>query len=332
VEVRNRKDFALEQARDTLQEPILYHKFLQFHFYRQLADVKRYCESKGVGLIGDIPIFVAHDSADVWAHPELFWLDPEGKPTVVAGVPPDYFSATGQLWGNPHYRWAVMRERGYDWWVNRFRAAFQIFDAIRLDHFIGFQKYWEIAAGSDTAQNGRWVDGPGADFFAKVFSDVPNAEFIAEDLGVVTPDVEALRDQFHLPGMRVLQFAFNGGDIHLPHNYVKNCVAYTGTHDNNTIKGWFLHDESKAGRKKVLDYCESAGTKINWDLIRLVQMSVANTAIVPVQDLLGLDGSARMNTPGTNANNWTWRLPPKTLTTAIAKKLADLTETYARAR
>ncbi len=342
-EVRLGKSSTLAHVQEELKDHVHYYQFLQFEFFQQWAELKRYCNERKIGLIGDIPIFVSPDSADVWAHPELFWLGADGRPTVVAGVPPDYFSRKGQLWGNPLYRWAVLRERGYDWWIDRFRVTFERFDAVRLDHFIGFERYWEIPASSKTAQNGRWEKGPSADFFNKVLHELGPLELIAEDLGVVTPEVIALRDKFNFPGMRVLQFAFKGGsdsNSYLPHNFINRCVVYTGTHDNDTTVGWFKDrgsasstrsgKEIKRERKRALDYLNSAGKKIHWDMIRLALQSIADTAIVPVQDIIGLGSAARMNLPGTPFGNWKWRMKKNAINKSAVKRLRRLTEIYHR--
>ncbi len=343
LEFRLRKPFALQKVKKELNDEIHYHQFLQFQFFLQWTELKTYCLNFGIGFIGDVPIFVSHDSADVWAHPSLFWLDENGKPTVVAGVPPDYFSRTGQLWGNPLYRWAILRERGYDWWIERFRTSFRRFEAVRLDHFIGFHRYWEVAASASTAEKGRYVEGQCAHFFEKVFTALGDVDFIAEDLGVVTPEVKALRDKFGMPGMCVLQFAF-GNDAeakqYLPHNYIRRRVVYTGTHDNDTTVGWFRDrgsassTRSKKGIEKerafALRYMNSPGREIHWDMMRLAWMSVADTAIAPAQDVLGLGSAARMNIPGTTKGNWTWRLKEGQLDSKIARRLKEMTHAYSR--
>ena len=332
--------------RDLLQglgEESAYHQFAQYLFAKQWASLREYARKRGVGLIGDIPIFVAHESAEVWAHPDYFYLDAEGRPTIVAGVPPDYFSETGQLWGNPHYRWDVMKRQGYSWWIERLRAAAERFDAVRLDHFIGFCRYWEIPAEAATARQGRWVPGPGADFFEAVRRALPELELIAEDLGSTTPEVAALRDQFDLPGMRVLQFAFGAdhqAESFLPHNYPRRTVAYTGTHDNDTTLGWYNDPGTAPGarskeqiekeRHNARVYLSSDGAAIHWDMIRCLMRSTADTVIFPVQDLLGLGSEARMNKPGTPAGNWEWRLRAP-LSAALADDFARLTRESGRA-
>lgn len=342
-DIRTRKTVALKRSRDELRTEIQYKMFLQYQLSRQWSAVKEYCADRRIGLIGDVPIFVAHDSADVWAHPQLFQLRKTGHPTVVAGVPPDYFCEDGQLWGNPHYAWSVHRARGYDWWVSRLRACFERFDAVRLDHFIGFQRSWQVDAGAKTARVGRWANGPAADFFKGVRAGLGQLELIAEDLGTLTPEVGQLRDEFELPGMRVLQFAFGldpNCEIYQPHSYSRECVVYTGTHDNDTTVGWFADRGSSASTRSrqeiederafTLRYLGSDGREIHWDMIRLALLSVANTAIFPVQDVLGLGSEARMNKPGTGKANWEWRLAPGALTGDLAERLGLLTETYGR--
>ena len=339
-DIRLRHPEAIERWTETLAAEVRYQRYLQFEFFRQWSALKGRCHERGIKLIGDIPVFVALDSAEVWTHPEKFFLDEGGRPTVVAGVPPDYFSKTGQLWGNPLYRWDVMAQDGYRWWVERLRATRELVDIVRLDHFRGFESYWEVPAGERTAISGGWVKGPGADFLATIKRELGELPIIAEDLGIITPEVNALREQFELPGMRVLQFAFAGGsdNTHRPHNYPRNCVVYTGTHDNNTTVGWFQGegarvaeaDDVRRERETALGYLGSRGDEINWDLIRLAFMSVADTAIVPVQDVLGLGSEARMNTPGTTSGNWRWRLAAGQLTEQHARRLAELGQLYGR--
>jgi 4-alpha-glucanotransferase len=338
-----REPKAMARARKDLGEQIEAHRFYQYLFFRQWLHLKAYARGKAVQVIGDMPIFVAHDSADVWTHPDLFKLDTAGNPTVVAGVPPDVFSETGQLWGNPLYDWSRMRATGYRWWRERVRAALQTVDIVRIDHFRGFSQSWEIPAGDETAEHGRWVDVPGRELFAALQKVIPQAPVLAEDLGLITPDVQALRDEFDLPGMRVLQFAFGGDprDTHLPHNYVSNAVVYTGTHDNDTTVGWFNRkaaegeaEEAEAldrERKLALRYLNSDGREIHLDFIRAALASVANMAIVPLQDLLGLDSSARMNLPASEEGNWGWRFTRDALTEEIGRRLKEMTELYGRA-
>ena len=327
-----------------LARDIQVHKLTQFLFFEQWRRVHEACRARSIAILGDLPIFVAHDSADVWARRELFRLDVDGGPTVVAGVPPDYFSGTGQLWGNPHYRWDVLEETGYAWWVERIRALLTLVDRIRIDHFRGFEAAWEIPAGATTAVRGEWVKGPGGRLFDAMQSALDLAElpFVAENLGVITPEVEALREQFGLPGMAILQFAF-GTDPQAPdfqpHNYPRNRVVYTGTHDNDTTVGWWTGDAGHSTRSAadiererahVRRYLGVDGREVHWDFIRAVLASVADTAIVPAQDLLGLGSEARMNRPGTTGGNWRWRLRPGQLTTAVMARLAEMSETYDR--
>ncbi len=328
-----RKERALARWRGELAAVVEEYKTLQFFFFRQWQRLRDYAAHRGVQLIGDVPIFVAYDSADVWCAPELFFLDKQRHPTAVAGVPPDYFSATGQLWGNPLYRWERMAEDGYRWWIARVRHTLALVDVVRIDHFIGFVRYWEIPAGAPTAQTGRYVPGPGADFLQALQRALGGLPLIAEDLGAVTPEVEALRDAFALPGMKVLQFAFasDAHDRFLPHNFTQNFVVYTGTHDNDTTVGWF---QSASPREKqfALRYLGRSGKEIAWELIRLGMSSVADTFVVPAQDLLSLASEARMNFPGRPEGNWGWRLLPGQLGTAVWDRLADLTDVYGRAQ
>jgi 4-alpha-glucanotransferase len=325
-----RKPTALDRARRLLAGGVGRHKLGQFLFFRQWDAVKQHAHAKGVRIIGDAPIFVSIDSADVWANPELFKLDDQRQPTVVAGVPPDYFSATGQLWGNPHYDWEVMKQTGYTWWIARFRATLRQVDLVRLDHFRGFEAAWEIPAGNPTAVVGEWVPGPGADLLGAVKNDLGGLPLIAEDLGVITPAVDALRTTFGLPGMRILQFAFSGPDNRfLPHHYERNTVVYTGTHDNDTTAGWYStlpeHERHFLSR-----YYPGIGGDIVWDLIRVAWSSVAAYAIVPLQDLLCLGTEARMNYPGRPADNWRWRFTTGQVTPELVVRLGDLTALYSR--
>ena len=310
-----REPEALLRTRIELHGEIESQKFFQFLFFDQWHALKTFCNQRGIRIIGDVPIFVAHDSADVWTNPEQFKLDEHGRPTVVAGVPPDYFSETGQFWGNPLYNWDRMREDGFAWWIERLRASFQLFDIVRLDHFRGFAACWEIPAGETTAQNGNWVDTPGRELFSAARDALGDLPIIAEDLGVITPEVVDLRKEFGFPGMRVLQFAFNGDkdNINLPENFERDVVAYTGTHDNDTTVGWFNQlsqiktTDAEEARVSCLNHLQSDGREINWDFIRAVLASVADTAIIPLQDVLGLGSEARMNTPNTTSGNWSWR-------------------------
>ena len=331
-EVRLREPEALAAYRARFAAQVEEHQFIQWVFFRQWDALKAHAHARGVRIIGDIPIFVAFDSADVWAYPELFHLDENGHPTVVAGVPPDYFSPTGQLWGNPLYRWDVMAEQGYRWWVERFRSTLRLVDLVRLDHFRGFEAYWEIPAGMPTAEVGRWVKGPGDDLFRAVRDALGEVPVIAEDLGFITPEVKALRERWGFPGMKVLQFAFSGPDNeYLPHNYTStNWVVYTGTHDNDTTVGWF-HSLDEGTRAYVLAYLARDGSDIAWDLMRLAWMSVAVLAIAPMQDVLRLGSEARMNTPGQAWGNWSWRFTWSQVPDWVAGALAEMTRTYGRA-
>lgn len=341
AELRRREPAALAAARRELAAEIAYHEFVQLAFDRQWQRLRGHAQHLGVLLLGDIPMFVAHDGADVWQHQHLFQLDPDGHRLAVAGVPPDYFSADGQRWGNPLYDWRQLRETGYAWWIERLRGNLRRFDAIRLDHFIGFHRYWEIPTRSPSAREGRFVEVPGQDFFNKAREALGDLPFIAEDLGIVTPEVERLRDDFGLPGMRVLAFAFSdGAEAYLPHRFHRRCVVYTGTHDNDTIRGLLDAPERTADeherrqlerqRDRALAYSGSDGREPHWDLIRSALASVADTAIFPIQDVLGLGTEARMNVPGTPDGNWGYRVRSELLSSAVAAKLTRLTETYER--
>ncbi len=335
---------ALSAAKQRLLEEIEAQKFYQFLFFRQWFALKADCNRRGIKFVGDIPIFVAHDSADVWTNPDQFKLRADGSPIVVAGVPPDYFSATGQLWGNPLYNWEQMRGDGFNWWIERVKATLETFDIARIDHFRGFAACWEIPGGDRTAERGRWVEAPGRELFTAIRKALGEVPIIAEDLGVITPDVEALRDDFGFPGMRILQFGFSSDttNIDLPHNYHRNVVVYTGTHDNDTAVGWFssvagegsTRDAKQIERERefCLKYLDTEGKEIHWDFIRGVLASVANTAVVPLQDLLGLGTEARMNLPNSNEGNWAWRVLPGALTKEIGTRLRELTELYGRVR
>lgn len=343
-ELRDRKKRALEQARHDLAADIAFEEFAQLMFAEQWRALRDHTAALGLGLIGDVPIFVAHDSADVWQHQELFRLDDEGMPTVVAGVPPDYFSKTGQLWGNPLYRWGRMEKTGFAFWVERIGASLEQFDAIRLDHFIGFHRNWQIPADAPTAETGEFQAGPGAKLFKALQKRYGKLPLIAEDLGVVTPAVKKLRDRFELPGIRILQFAFGddpSAPDFLPHVYPRRCVVYTGTHDNDTTVGWFSEkagtastrsdDQIASERAFAMRYLDSDGTEIHWDMIRMAWLSVADLAIVPLQDVMGLGSESRMNLPGTASGNWAWRLLPDAPDSAALERLAALTATYDRA-
>jgi 4-alpha-glucanotransferase len=334
-DIRDRQPEALQWAKEDLGERADMERFLQFIFSRQWNALKKYCNERGIQIIGDIPIYVEHDSADVWVHPEFFKLDDGKRPSAVAGVPPDYFSETGQLWGNPVYRWDVLKEQGYTWWVQRMERNLTLCDVVRIDHFRGLVAYWEVAATENTAINGKWIEAPAMDFLNHLMRKFPFLPIVAEDLGIITPDVREVMHHFELPGMKVLLFAF-GEDIaanpYIPHNLSRNCVAYSGTHDNNTIRGWFEGGEAPEDKKRLLRYLgrDVPVEKIHWELIRLLMISAANTVIIPMQDILGLGEEARMNRPATLEGNWKWRLVPDLLTPEVALKLRDMTEMYGR--
>jgi 4-alpha-glucanotransferase len=334
--LRKRDAKSLAKARKDHADAIARHAFYQFLFHRQWERVRAHAHERGLQIVGDVPIFVAYDSADVWSHPGLFFLDEADRPTVVAGVPPDYFSPTGQLWGNPLYHWEIHKKEKYAWWKERIRATLKVVDLIRLDHFRGFAGYWEIPAGSATAEFGRWVPGPGADLFDALVADLKQTTgradlpLIAEDLGVITSDVVELRDRYNLPGMKILQFGFSGPDNRdLPHHYIPNCVAYTGTHDNDTARGWYA---SAAGEQRefALRYLGTDGTHLAWDLIRAIWQSAAVFAIAPMQDLLNLDTQARMNYPSKLGGNWEWRMREGDLSDELLGKLTELNYLYSR--
>jgi len=341
--LRQRETSALRRAAHDLSESVDYYKFVQFLFDRQWRSLKQQARKNNIGLIGDVAIFVSQESADVWANQPFFRLNDDASPKVVAGVPPDYFSRDGQRWGNPLYDWTALRRENYRWWIHRLRKALHRFDAVRLDHFIGFTRFWEIPARAPTARTGRYVPGPGAAFFEALQQALGKLPLIAEDLGVVTPAVKTLRDRFDLPGMRVLQFAFGDdpeAEHYQPHRYPRRCVVYTGTHDNDTTVGWFrdrggpqstrsakaIHRE----RRHALNYLGTQGREIHWDMIRLALSSVAELAILPFQDLLGLGSGSRMNRPGVETGNWEWRMTPRTFTVPVQRRLRDLTALYGR--
>ena len=331
-DIKNREHGAMEHYKNELADDIEYHNFIQFLFFKQWGDVKRYANENGIKIIGDIPIFVAADSSDAWANPEIFLFDEERKPVKVAGVPPDYFSATGQLWGNPLYNWQKLKETNYSWWVERVRANLSTCDIIRIDHFRGFEAYWAVPYGDDTAINGQWEPGPGIDLFNAIKSQLGELPIIAEDLGLMTQGVIDLREATGFPGMKILGFAFDSGEEndYLPHTYTKNCVVYTGTHDNDTLIGWFQKAKEE-DRQFARDYLNSrSDDEIHWDAIRGAWSSVANMAISPVQDFLGLGSEARINTPGVAAGNWQWRLRHGVLTDELAERIAKLTRVYSR--
>lgn len=323
-----REDGAMAAWHDKLSTVIAYHKYFQFEFCRQWTALKNYANERHIQIVGDMPIYVAHDSVDVWAFPHNFMIDPETlNPSEMAGVPPDYFSETGQLWGNPTYNWAALQKLGFRWWLQRLKALLDYVDLIRIDHFRGFQAYWAVPEGETTAMAGQWVEAPGEAFFNAVKEEFGSLPILAEDLGVITPEVEALRDQFDFPGMKILQFAF-GGDAsnpYLPFNFVRNCVVYTGTHDNDTTVGWF-DQASEYERDRVLRYLGGLSADgIHWAFIRVALSSIANQAIIPLQDVLGLGSFARMNTPGKADDNWAWRYRSEMLTGELRDRLRDLT-------
>jgi 4-alpha-glucanotransferase len=335
AELIQRVPAVLLQARRDLASQIDQVRFGQFLLSRQGERVKNEARAKGVRLIGDLPFFVSPDSSDVWANPELFLLDERQRPLSVAGVPPDYFSSQGQLWGNPLYNWDALRQTGYRWWIDRIRALLAHVDVIRLDHFRGFAAAWHVPAGATTAQSGRWVPGPGADFFSAVKRELGALPFIAEDLGLITPDVSALRDRFHVPGTRVLQFAFDGhsDNPYLPHNYVPNTVVYTGTHDNPTSRGWYeeLPPYQRQNLWRYLNSPEGESSQVAWELMRLAWSSAAALAMAPLQDLLNLGAEARMNVPGGAEGNWTWRCTEEMLSSPAFQFLRELTRSSKRA-
>jgi 4-alpha-glucanotransferase len=329
--LRDHSPTALAEFRERNIETINRQKYRQFLFFKQWSSIRIYAASKNIMIVGDIPIFVAHDSAEVWANPNLFYLDRNGNPTVVAGVPPDYFSKTGQLWGNPLYQWNVHSKDRYQWWLKRLSAVLKMVDIVRLDHFRGFAGYWEVPAGEQTAENGRWVPGPGADFLQTIRDYLGDLPIIAEDLGEITPDVIKLRDQFNLPGMKIIQFAFTGDpdEPFLPHNHINNSVVYTGTHDNDTSRGWYSR-VSEEERNFCRRYLKSDGLEIAWDIIRAAWTSVAVLAFAPMQDFLELGNEARMNYPGNPSGNWTWRLRGEKLNNALKTRIKEINFLYGR--
>jgi 4-alpha-glucanotransferase len=333
--IRLREPEALAHYREIHADSASFQEYVQWLFASQWEALKTYANGLGIQIIGDIPIFVAEDSADVWSHPELFKLDDEGNPTVIAGVPPDLFSKTGQRWGNPHYRWDLMAQNDYRWWIERIRHTLSLVDIVRIDHFRGFEASWEVPAGEETAANGRWVEGPGASLFRAIETALGNLPIIAEDLGVITAEVDALRLQFDLPGMKILQFAFamENNPKYLPHNFEQNCIVYPGTHDNNTVLGWFNEAGRLGGEKwNCLRYLGADGHDLPWDFIRLSWGSVASQAVACLQDVMGLGAEARMNFPSTESGNWQWRYTPDMLTNARCARLREITLIYERAR
>jgi 4-alpha-glucanotransferase len=342
-ELASRRPESVARWSESLGQEIESHKYVQYQFFKQWSALKNYCHRKGIRIFGDVPIFVAHDSADVWAHPELFELEADGQPRFVAGVPPDYFSATGQLWGNPVYRWEALAHTGYAWWIDRLRETFALVDIVRLDHFRGFEGYWEVPANETTAVNGRWVKGPGVALFQAVQESLGELPIVAENLGMITPEVEQLRAKCGFPGMAILQFAFDlDGSSFRPHNFSHDLVVYTGTHDNDTTVGWWSSsdtgnstrpkEEIDQEREFALKYLGCHGLEINWAFIRCALASVADTAIIPLQDVLGLGSEARMNLPARPGGNWRWRYKPGDLTAQSGERLKELTEIFGRAQ
>ncbi|MGZ4813864.1 MAG: 4-alpha-glucanotransferase [Terriglobales bacterium] len=343
ADIAARQPEEMKRSSEKLADAIEAQKFFQFEFFQQLQELRAYGRERGIRIIGDIPIYVAHDSADVWSNRQFFLLDEHGNPLKIAGVPPDYFSATGQLWGNPIYNWPLLKQTGYKWWVERIRAALRLYDIVRIDHFRGFEAYWEVPGGDTTAEHGKWVKGPGRELFAVLQEEFGDLPIIAENLGVITPEVEAIRNEFGFPGMAILQFAF-GNDPQAPtfkpHNYVRDLVAYTGTHDNDTVVGWWNSTGSGDSTRTPEDvekehayaraYLGFKDDPINWVLIRGIQRSVANTAIAPMQDILGLGSEARMNLPGTSSGNWKWRMKPGAVTQDLATRLKEMANIYDR--
>ena len=338
-----REPAAMASWRAKLATSITRNQVEQFYFFTQFHALKNAAKERGIELMGDLPIYVAHDSADVWANRECFMLDAEGNKLVQAGVPPDYFSATGQCWGNPIYNWDALKQTGYAWWVRRMRAAFEMFDSVRLDHFRGFEAYWEVPGSAVTAEKGQWVKGPGADLFVAIESQLGRLPIVAENLGLITPEVEGLREQFGFPGMSILQFAFGGdGQAHefKPHNFPRDRVAYTGTHDNDTTVGWWTStgksdstrtsDEVTREKQYALDYLGTDGSEMHWTLIRTALASVANTVLIPLQDILGTGSDTRMNTPGKSSGNWAFRFSWDMLTPAMTTRLRTMVNIYDR--
>lgn len=326
-EFAHRDPVALARFQQEHGEEIAVEKAIQFAFEEQWQTLRKYCAEREIKFVGDVAIFVNYDSADVWTHPEIFDLREDLSPVRVSGVPPDYFSATGQRWGNPIYRWDKLEQQDFDWWVERIRGARALYDLIRLDHFRGFEAYWSIPAEDETAENGEWVKAPGAALFQRLREELGDLPFIAEDLGLITPEVDALREQFGLPGMRILQFGFSGrgAHIYLPHKYEKNTVVYTGTHDNDTTRGWWENGANEAERSAVEIYLGPGAKEVVWPLIRVAASSVADICLFPVQDILELGSEARMNVPSRSTDNWSWRCPEQVWTPELAGRLAALT-------
>jgi len=335
AELRDRKPGVVDKFQEQLKEEIDKEQFLQWQFFSQWFSLKDYCRQRGVKVIGDLPIYLNYESAEVWSHPDLFKLDSEKKPVVVSGVPPDYFSATGQLWGNPVYDWNRHRETGFDWWLKRVGHNLRLFDYLRLDHFRGFVDYWEIPYGEKTAVNGRWERGPGREFFERLKERFMNSALIAEDLGIISDEVRNIIRDYGFPGMKVLLFAFTediGTNPYAPHNHIHNCILYTGTHDNNTARGWFEKEAVEAERERFCRYLgrDVSVEEVNWVLIRLAMMSVANVAMMPMQDILGLGENARMNIPSVPDGNWEWRVLAEQISEGLAEKMRELCRIYNR--
>jgi 4-alpha-glucanotransferase len=334
ADISARQPQAMAEWAAKLTDDIFFHKFVQYQFFGQWQNLKQYANEKGIQLFGDIPIYVAHDSVDVWAHRNIFQLDPEtGEALLMAGVPPDYFSETGQLWGNPVYNWQELEKTDFKWWIRRVEAILEYVDIVRIDHFRGFQAYWAVPHGETTAMNGTWLDAPGDEFFQRLDKQLGKLPIVAEDLGVITPEVEALRDKFNFPGMKILQFAFDGDRANgfLPYNYTdRNCIVYTGTHDNDTTVGWF-NERSPEDQARVSDYLGCVGNDgIHWAMIRLALSSVGNTAVLPFQDILGLGTDAKMNTPSQATGNWSWRCRAEAFNDELSGRLKYLTHLYGR--
>lgn len=333
-DIKLRQPGAVEYYKDILADDIKFHEFIQYVFEKQWKKVKKYAGSKGIEIIGDIPIYVAFDSADTWSHPELFQLDERRNPIAVSGCPPDGFSATGQLWGNPLYDWKEHKKTDYEWWIQRISHCFEIYDVVRVDHFRGFDEYYSIPFGDFTAEFGTWVEGPGLDLFQAIYDKLGKVNIIAEDLGYLTDSVRELVKETGYPGMKVLEFAFDSREEsdYLPHNYDKNCVVYTGTHDNDTLQGWYeaISPEDREFSKKYLNNYHTKKEDIHWDFIRLAMESVANLCIIPIQDYLGLGKEARINIPSTLGNNWKWRLYKDEIGKGLIKRIRDITKLYGR--
>jgi 4-alpha-glucanotransferase len=332
--LRDRRNEEMQKARDGLSERTMREKFVQYIFFEQWRALKSRCNDLGIKIIGDIPIYVNYDSADVWANPGLFKLDENRRQVASAGVPPDYFSATGQLWGNPIYNWDAIRKSDYAWWILRLGHNLSLVDILRIDHLRGLVSYWEVPAGERTAVNGRWIEAPAEEFFAKVFRHFSCISLLAEDLGTITADVRDIMNKFEIPGMKVLLFGFGDNlskNPYVPHNHIKNCVVYTGTHDNNTVKGWFEHEATPDDRRRLSKYLghDLSSENVSWEMIRMAMMSVADTAILPMQDILGLGEEARMNHPGTIEGNYQWRMLPEQMN--LRCDLKELTQIYGRA-